>query len=382
MKIPVYEPTLGEDEKQYVLECLEENWISSRGRFIDRFESQFADYVGIENAIAVTNGTVALHVAFAALGIGHGDEVICPTLTYIASANAIRYTGAEPVFVDCDRSSWQIDPEEIRRHIGPKTRAILVVHLYGQPAEMTSIRKVADEFNLKIVEDCAEAIGAKVGDHHVGTFGDVATFSFYGNKTISTGEGGMVVTPDSGLSDRIRHLKGQGLAKDRQYWHDVVGFNYRMTNIAAAIGCGQLNRIDATLQRKREIAIDYRERLSGIFEFQGESPTTTHGYWMNCFLVSHEHQRESAREFLAERGVETRPVFYPIHTMPMYMAEDRTDRGVISLCEKDEFSNSKYIAACGINLPSHPSLTDEQVSYVCAALKEFIAVSKTGLIAA
>ena len=252
-KIPIYAPNLSGNEKKYVLDCLDSTWISSKGEYINRFETAFASYIDSKHAASVCNGTVALHLALVALGIGPDDEVIVPTLTYIASVNSIVYTGAKPVFVDSLASSWQMDTEDVKRKITAKTKAILCVHLYGQACNMDELVKIAKENNLYLIEDCAEAIGSKYKNQHVGTFGDVATFSFFGNKTITTGEGGMVTTNDETIHDRLVHFKGQGLAKHREYWHDVVGYNYRMTNICAAIGLAQLERVEEVLKRKKEI---------------------------------------------------------------------------------------------------------------------------------
>ncbi len=357
MKIPVYKPTISDVEKAYVLECLETEWISSKGPFINKFESQFSKYVKIDYALTVSNGTTALHVALLALGIGPGDEVIVPTLTYVAAANAVMYTGACPVFVDCDPTTWQMDPEDVRKAINSNTRAILAVHLYGQPCDMPLLSQIATDHNLLLIEDCAESLGAFIGERHVGTFGDIATFSFYGNKTITTGEGGMVVTSNPNLGERISHLKGQGLAKFREYWHDIIGYNYRMTNICAAIGCGQLERIDKILDRKREIANFYRQELADHVQFQVSRDGTTHSHWMVCFLVDRASQRDPMRNALAQSGIETRPVFYPVHSMPMYSRSYR------------RMPNSDDIGSRGINLPSFPELTNEELSYICQAVK-------------
>jgi perosamine synthetase len=223
MKIPVYQPTLSGNEKKYVNECLDTNWISSKGRFVKLFEQSFAEYTGIKHATGVSNGTVALHLALMALGVGPDDEVIVTTLTYIASVNAIAYTGATPVFVDSLPDTWQIDPQDVRRKITPRTKAIMAVHLYGHPCDMDAIQAIAKEHELFVVEDCAEAFGTLYKGKHVGSFSDIATYSFFGNKTITTGEGGMVVTDDETLFDRAVHFKGQGLANHREYWHDVIG---------------------------------------------------------------------------------------------------------------------------------------------------------------
>jgi perosamine synthetase len=360
IKIPVYQPSLSGNEKRYVAQCLESNWISSKGEYIGEFERKFAAYTEVRHAAAVCNGTVALHVALVALGIGPGDEVIVPTLTYIASVNAITYTGATPVFVDSLLSTWQMDPADVARKISSRTKAILVVHVYGHPCDMDALLQIASDNSAFLVEDCAEAIGTKYRGRHVGSFGDIATYSFYGNKTITTGEGGMVTTNDETLHARTVHFKGQGLAAHRQYWHDVVGYNYRMTNICAALGIAQLEQVEVFLARKRQIAELYRKGLDGSavtphLEAQG----CTHSYWMCSILVSDPADREPLRDHLANLGVETRPVFYPAHTMPMYAAKFQ------------RHSVAEDIGWRGINLPSWPGLTDDDVDQICRAIRNY-----------
>lgn len=359
-QIPIYQPDLGGNEKKYVNECLDTSWISSRGRFVNEFESQFTQRIGVEHAASVSNGTVALHLALMALGIGPGDEVIVPTLTYIASANAVAYTGATPVFVDSLRDTWQIDPEDVRRHITPRTRAIMPVHLYGQACDMDVLVAIAREHRLFIVEDCAEAFGTLYKGRHVGTFGDISTFSFFGNKTITTGEGGMVVTNDKTLIERARHLKGQGLAAHREYWHDVVGYNYRMTNIQAAIGLAQLERADEFISKKRVLAERYRSELRDLpVECHAEAADTVHSYWMFSILVEHADQRDALRQHLRQEGIETRPLFYPMHTMPMYAKNYR------------KHQVAEDLAWRGINLPSWPGMSGQQIDRVCDEIARF-----------
>jgi perosamine synthetase len=357
-RIPVYQPWLCGNEERYVLDCLRSGWISSKGRYIGAFEERFAEYVGVRHAIGVCNGTVALHVALAALGIGPGDEVIVPTFTYIAPVNAIVYCGATPVFADSDPRTWQLDPNDVYRRIGPRTKAIIAVHLYGHPAEMNALVALAREHGVFLVEDCAEAFGATYDGKHVGTFGDIATFSFYGNKTITTGEGGMVTTDDDMLAERIRRLKGQGLAPYREYWHDIVGYNYRMTNIAAAIGLAQLENAPMFLDRKRKIAERYRALLTGTpLEFQHVAPNVVHSWWMVSVLAPTAHDRDVIRSELARHGIETRPTFYPVHTMPMY--SQRYERHRIA----------ESLGLRGINLPSYPALTDSQIEEISEHLR-------------
>ena len=358
--IPVYQPSLTGNEKKYVNECLDTSWISAKGKFVEQFETAFAKYVGADHAITVANGTVALHLALIALGIGRGDEVIVPTLTYVASVNAIAYTEATPVFVDSLKGNWQVDPDDIERKITEKTKAIMVVHLYGHPCDMRRIMEIAHKHDLFVVEDCAEGFGSYFEGQHVGTFGDISTFSFYGNKTITTGEGGMVVTNDETLYTRATHLKDQGMAKFRQYWHDVMGYNYRMTNICAAIGLAQLEQAEKFLRQKRDIAAWYQKYLQGTpVEFHQEDSNVRHSYWMCSILVPKSAERDPLRELLKERNVETRPVFYPVHTMPMYSQKYQKHK------------NAEDLGWRGMNLPSWQGLSEDQVKYICDVIHEF-----------
>lgn len=378
MQIPVYQPSLRGNEKKYVNECLDSTWISSRGEFIARFEQSFAEYTGVRYATSVCNGTVAIHLALLALGIGPGDEVIVPTLTYIASVNAIVYTGATPVFVDSERGSWQIDVEMVARALTPRTRAILPVHIYGLPADMPALCALADAHGLAVVEDCAEAFGARIAGRHVGTFGHCSAFSFFGSKTVTTGEGGMVVTNDEGIYERARHLKNQGQAADRRYWHDVIGYNYRMTNLCAAIGLAQMERADELMQRKLAVARRYDELLAGlpIETHRSCSTEVQHAYWMYSILVE-PGRRDKVMARMAELDVETRPVFPPVHTMPMYAGSQYAESQYASgsgASGKDAFPVAEEISARGINLPSWPDISEDEqahvVETVTRALKE------------
>lgn len=364
IKIPVYRPSLCGNEKKFVVECLDSTWISSKGKFIDQFESSFAHFVQAPHAVAVCNGTVAIHLALVVLGIGPGDEVIVPSLTYIASVNAIAYTGAEPVFADSLEKTWQMDPEDVRRKITPKTKAILAVHLYGHPCGIEELKKIADSNQLYLIEDCAEALGAYYKDQHVGTFGSVGTFSFFGNKTITTGEGGMLVMQDSSLHQKASILKGQGNDPGRTYWHSVIGYNYRMTNLAAAIGVAQLEYARQILQKKREIAEHYRSLLTGLpVAIHSEEPGYTHSYWMVSILVERESDRDALRAFLEKQGVETRPFFYPTHFMPMYRA----------IASGNTCKTAEKISARGINLPSFPELTTKEIEFICHRIRHYFA---------
>ncbi|WP_277873190.1 DegT/DnrJ/EryC1/StrS family aminotransferase [Vibrio furnissii] len=359
-RIPIYQPSIGIEEKENVNKCLDSTWISSKGEFIEKFEREFSKKFNCTYSTTVTNGTVALHLALLALGVKEGDEVIVPTLTYVASVNAILYVGATPVFVDCDKDTWQLSIEEVEKKITPKTKAILAVHLYGQPADMLSLMKIAEEKDVYVIEDCAEAIGSKIDGEFVGNFGHVSTFSFFGNKTMTTGEGGMVCSNIKSIIDRVARLKTQGLASHREYWHDIVGYNYRMTNICAAIGLAQLNKVDGFIRKKQDIAKKYKQCLANLpLGFQGESDNTTHTHWMFSILVDDVSKRDELRAFLNESGIETRPVFYSIHSMPTYNKYFGF------------FKNSDEISSRGINLPSYPDLTDEDIDYISDKIREY-----------
>lgn len=359
-KYPVYRPSLTGNEKAYVNQCLDSTWISSRGEFVTQFENSFSDYIGVKHSTSVTSGTTAMHLAMIVLGIGLNDEVIVPTLTYIASVNPIRYVGATPVFVDSDPKTWQIDPNDIEKRITSRTKAIVVVHLYGLPCDMEVIGQIAQKYGLFVIEDCAEAFGSCYHDRHVGCFGDIAAFSFFGNKTITCGEGGMVSTNDDTLYDRCLHYKGQGLAKYREYWHDVVGYNFRMTNVAAAIGLAQLEQADLFIEKKRCIAQWYFEHLNGLpIEFHWEQKETKHTWWMFSILTQDQTSRDSLRTHLTNNGIETRPLFFPVHTMPMYA--EKYERHPIA----------ENLSWRGINLPSYPSLMESDVKTICRTIREF-----------
>lgn len=358
--IPVYQPDLSGNERSYVLDCVESGWISSIGKYTTQFEQMTCDFTGIEFSSAVANGTVALHLALHCLNVGPGDEVIVPSFTYIASVNTIAQTGAVPVFVDSRPDDWLIDVEDVRRKITPHTKAIMAVHLYGSVCDMPALVALAEEHGIKLIEDCAEALGSTLHGTHVGAFGDVGTFSFFGNKTVTTGEGGMVVSRDESLAARMRKVKGQGQSIERRYWHDEIGFNYRMTNICAAIGVAQMERIDATLERKRDIACLYRAELdSSGLQFQRPIEGVISSDWLVSLLLPQGTDRDRVMASLADGGVDTRPIFYCAHEMPMY-------------CTGDSHPVAENIAARGISLPSYPALKDDQIVSVCQKLLRVI----------
>lgn len=359
--IPIYEPWLGEKEEAYVQDAVRSGWISSLGRYISQFEEKFAAYCGAQYGVSVSNGTAALHLALHALGIGPGDEVIVPALSFVASANAVYYTGARPIFVDVDSHTWTLDPEQIERHITPRTRAIMPVHLYGHPAAMHELLDIAARYELTVVEDAAEAHGARVNGHPVGALGKIGAFSFYGNKIITTGEGGMLVTDDSALADRCRMLRDHAMPPERRYWHEEVGFNYRMTNLQAAVGVAQLERIDEFLARKRAIAKRYDAALRGApgLTLPYERPGYINVYWMYSILVQKPfpHRRDGLIQALRGRGIDSRPFFHALDTLPFYAGEPAQP-------------TASMLSEHGLNLPSFPRLTDSQVDYVCETLLE------------
>lgn len=359
-RIPVAEPVFKGNESKYVQECVSTGWISGSGRFVDAFEEQFADFCGARYAICVFNGTVALHVALLAVGIQPGDEVIVPDLTYVASANSVAYCQAIPVLVDVDPHTWTLDVADVARRITPKTKAIMPVHIYGHPANMGPIMELAATHGLKVIEDAAEAHGAEYNGRRIGGIGDVSTFSFYGNKIITTGEGGMVVTNDPDVYALVKQLKGQGQDPNRRYWFPIIGYNYRMTNIQAAIGLAQLEAIDWFIERRIEVASWYSEFLRDtelLLPVQAEWAKNV--YWLYSVCVPESINRDRLMQQMNDFGIETRPFFYPMHVLPPYLEADGDQR----------YPVSTNLAARGINLPSSAGLTRDDVRTIAESLK-------------
>jgi len=363
-KIPVAEPFLGEEELRNVIKAVKSGWISSKGEFIEKFEKSFAEYCGAKYGVATSNGTVALHLALAALGIGKGDEVIVPTLTFIATANVVKYCNARPVFVDSHPEYWCLDPESLEEKITPRTKAIIPVHLYGHPCDMDPILDIARDQGLYIIEDAAEAHGAIYKGRRVGSFGDVSCFSFYGNKIITTGEGGMCLTNNEELMRKMRLLRDHGMNPERKYWHDVIGFNYRMTNIQAAIGLAQLKKLPRFLSQKRQIAMWYKEELRELIE-NGKIVPHPEMRWAKCvywmysiLIIDSKINRSELIRNLETNGIETRPFFYPVHEMPPYCGE------AVQLKVAERLSRR------GLNLPTSVKLGKEEIFYVSKKLME------------
>ena len=361
-RIPVAAPVLDGREKEYVLECLSTSWISSNGRFIVEFEKAFADFCGVEHAVATNNGTTALHLALVSLGLKPGDEVIVPTLTYIASANAVRYCGAIPVFVDNHVPNFNMDPDAIQAKITGRTKGILPVDLFGHPVDLDPILQIAENNGLFVLEDAAEAVGARYKGRRLGGHGTCATFSFFGNKIITTGEGGMVTTNDGELAARLRLFRGQGMDPQQRYWFPVIGYNYRMTNIAAAIGLAQLERVDLHLAKRKLIAEGYNRRLtrySDRFLLPTAEAWADHAYWMYTIILRESLMvdRDEVMRDLDEVGIETRPVFWPMHVLPPY--RDTTG---------EAFPCAEFCSSRGISLPTHGLLTENDMDRVVDAL--------------
>lgn len=366
-RLPVMEPELSGNELNYIMECIKTNWVSSQGPFINRFEQDFGRHVGVPHALAVCNGTAALHLALAALGVGPGDEVIVPDLTFAASINAVLYVGATPVLVDVTRDTWTLDPEAVARALTPRTKALLPVHLYGQPCEMDALMALAKRRGVLVIEDAAEALGAQYRGRSVGEFGEAAAFSFFGNKLITTGEGGMVTFQDRKVANRARMLRDHGMDPNRRYWHEEVGYNYRMTNLQAAVGVAQLERVGTFLSRKLELAARYSKALSAWEEFilPVARPHARNVFWLySCVLDSERAglSRDVLRQRLLLCGIETRPLFYPLHLMPPYR-----DYGI-----EGSYQNAEWISAQGFSLPSAVTLKDDDLDHVTGVIRKIL----------
>lgn len=362
--IPVCEPMLGGNEIEYVMDCLETNWISSAGKYIPAFEEQFAQHCGAGYGVACANGTVALHLALATLGIGPGDEVIIPTFTMIATANTVTYTGAKPVLVDSEMRTWNMDVDQIEAKVTEKTKAIMPMHTYGHPVYMDKVWEIAEKDGLYVVEDAAESHGAEYKGQRTGSLGDAGCFSFYANKIITTGEGGMITTNNEQIAKLASNLRDHAFSEERHFWHKYLGFNYRMTNLQAAVGLAQTERFEEFVQRRRDNAYHYTSLLKdipGIITPPEESWAKS-VFWMYSILLDDEFglSRDDLREKLAKRGIETRTFFIPIHLQPIYFKAFKGERYPVAedLCKR------------GLYLPSASSLTKEEIEYVVEQVAE------------
>ncbi|MBI4287978.1 MAG: DegT/DnrJ/EryC1/StrS family aminotransferase [Chloroflexi bacterium] len=363
--MPVCEPLLLGQESAYVQDCLRTNWISSRGKYIQEFESKFAAYCGCSYGVTTTNGTTALHLALASIGIGEGDEVVLPTFTMAACVLAILYTGATPVLVDSDPDTWNMDVSQLEARITPHTKAIMPVHIYGHPCDMSPILDVASKHSLWVVEDAAEAHSAEYKGKRVGGIGQLGCFSFYANKIITTGEGGMVVTNDPKIAQRARALKDLAHSPQRRFLHTEIGFNYRMTNLQAAIGLAQLERINELSEMRRRNASRYNSLLAGVpgIRLPVERAWARNVYWMYSVVIKDAFgaSRDDLMARLTQRGIETRPMFIPMHQQPAFL-----QRGLFT---GERYPVAEELSERGLNLPSSSGLGDA-VHAVCSAIGE------------
>jgi len=357
--IPVAEPNLEGKELEYVTDCIKSGWISSSGKYIVDFEEKFSKYCAMKYGIATSNGTAALHLALTALGIKKGDEVLIPNLTFIATANTVAYTGAKPIFVEAEKKTWNIDAKKIEEKITSKTKAIIPVHLYGHPCDMDKIKDIAQKNNLYIIEDCAEAHGAEYKGKKIGSFSDISCFSFYGNKIITTGEGGMCLTNDKKLEEKMKVLRDHGMSKEKRYWHPIAGFNYRMTNLQAAVGVAQLERINELIEKRRKNAVLYDSLLKNVkgITLQPEEKYAKKVCWMYCVLIEKDFpvSRDQLMSILKENEIDSRPFFYPITVMPPYKSDEK-------------FPVAEDISKKGINLPSSVNLKKEDIERITSVI--------------
>lgn len=367
--IPVNEPLLGELEAEYVADCMSTGWISSEGSYVRRFEETWAAYCGVAHGIAISNGTTALYAAVATLHLSPGDEVIIPSFTIIGCAHAVINAGAVPVLVDCDPETWCMDTDQLAARITSRTRAVMPVHIYGHPVDMGPVQEVADQHDLFVIEDAAEAHGATYRGRRTGSLGDVSCFSFYANKIVTTGEGGMVLTDDDTLAERLRSYRNMAFRPERRFLHTEMGLNYRLTNVQAAIGLGQVETIDGRVARKREIGQRYTELLAGTPSLQipVEREWAENVYWMYGVVLDDDVPYE-APEFarrLRERGVDTRPFFLGMHEQPVLL-----DTGLFA---GERYPVTERIARRGLYLPSGLTLTDGEIEQVVEAVRAVLA---------
>jgi perosamine synthetase len=346
----------------YVTECVQTGWVSSQGRFVTAFEAAFAERCGARHGIACTSGTTALHLALTAAGVGPGDEVIIPAFTMVASANAVSHLGARPVLVDAEPRTWNLDLDQVAAALGPRTKAVCPVHTYGLPVDMTALATLAERRGLWVIEDAAEAHGATDRGRPTGSLGHLGCFSFYANKIVTTGEGGMVTTDDAELAGLCRTLRDHAFSPERHFWHKLRGYNYRMTNLQAAVGLAQVERFDELVAIRRRNAAWYRRRLEGVrgLVLPPEREGAESVYWMYSVLVTPEFgmDRDDLRAHLAEAGIETRTFFIPMHRQPAYV-DDYAGRS---------FPVAERLCEQGVNLPSGATLTAEDIDRVADAI--------------
>ena len=362
--IPVNTPLLGGNELKYLTECIETGWISSEGPFIQRFENEMADYVSRKHGIAVSNGSAALDIAIKALGIGIGDEVILPTFTIISPAQSIITAGAIPVLIDSDLNTWNMDVTQIESKITTKTKAILVVHIYGLPVEMDPVLDLCKKYNLFLIEDAAEMHGQTYKGKKCGSFGDISTFSFYPNKHITTGEGGMIMTDNDELAERCKKLRNLAFEPmGRRFVHEEIGWNYRMTNLQAALGCAQLENIDNHIRIKREIGTAYQDGLLHLEGFQLPLSQTDYAdniYWVFGLIAESQEKCETMVQKLNASKIGTRPFFWCMHEQPVFQK--------MGLFAGEKYPVAEKLARNGFYVPSGLGLSDAEINHVCRVI--------------
>lgn len=366
-RFPVMEPCLQGREREYVNDCIDSNWISSQGSYVERFESELTEICGVKSCVATSSGTTALHLALETLGIGFGDEVIVPNLTFGASVNSILHAGATPVLVDVSEHDWTLCPQKVLEALSPNTKAIMPVHLYGNPCQMNEIMSIAVQHDLLVIEDCAEALGAKISGQPVGSFGDAAAFSFFANKVITCGEGGAVMFRDGLSSEKAKMLRDHGMLKTKKYWHEFVGYNYRMTNIQAAIGCAQLERFEEFIAKRSKIWSSYEKELlpSGYFKSQKLHTDSEACRWLFTLVLTPNltRFRDQLSDELRLSGIDTRPIFYPMSDMPAFQTNSK---------QASDLSASKSLSRGGLSFPSSISLNNEEIVSISRRTIEII----------
>lgn len=360
-KIHLDAPNIGELEKKYLNKAVDSGYVSTNGPFVPEFETKFAKYLNVKGAVSTQSGTAAIHMALYELGVGRGDEVIVPALTFVATVNPVIYVGARPVFADVDMKTWNISPQEITKKITKRTKAVIPVHFYGNPCRMDEIMNIARRYNIYVIEDSTESLGARYKARYTGTFGDLGCFSFNGNKIITTGGGGMVVGNNKKRLDHIEFLVNQARDKSRGYFHPEIGFNYRMTNIEAALGLAQLKRLNEFLEKKRRFKAIYQDELKGIkdIRFQEEYEGAYSSSWLVCITFKDKVDLVTLRDKLSKKGIPTRRIFMPVAELPPY-----------KIYKTKNYKNSYEIYRKGLCLPTSTLNSEGDVHYVCDVFKK------------
>lgn len=359
-KIPVSQPYFFGNEINYVTESVKSTWVRS-GKYIDLFEEKFARFCDVSYATSTSSGTTALHLLMLAMDIKSGDEVIVPDLTYVASANTVSYVGAKPVFVDVDKDIWAISPEKIEEKITKKTKAIMVVHLYGHPADMDSINAIADKYKIPVIEDACQAHGALYKGKKVGSLSKAACFSFSGAKIITTGEGGMIVTNNKKIIQNARNINNDYMNDNRKFFHSNIGYNFRLTNLQAGLGLAQLENINNLLDMKIKNAKIYSSLLKDLplLQLPPQKPWAKNVFWLYSIVLKKNNLKNKLMNYMNSKGVETRPFFVPMHKLPMYK-------------QTGKFPNTDYLSENGLSFPSGVNIKKDEIEYICSEIKKFI----------